>query len=164
MQTNLTWKKGVFSNLYKIYSNGEQIGNLKDKSFFQSGIGVLDNKEYLFQTKGFFKQMTQIIDTAENKTVGEITYNNWMTKATITINGKTINWKYDNLWNTKWSIFNSEGIKIQYSGSSTGGQIETNLDDALLLLTGLFVTNYYWQMTVVVLVAVFVPIWTTVLI
>ncbi len=30
-------------------------------------------------------------------------------------------------------------------------------------LSGLFVTNYYWQMMVVVLVAVFVPIWATVL-
>lgn len=161
MQTNLTWKKGVFSNLYKIYSNGEQIGNLEDKLFSQSGIGVLDNKEYLFQTKGFFKQKTQIIDTAENKTVGEINYNNWMTKATITINDKTINWKYDNLWNTKWSIFNSEGINIKYSGSSTGGQIDSNIDDALLLLSGLFVTNYYWQMTIFILIIVFVSIWTT---
>lgn len=161
MQTNLTWKKGVFSNLYKIYSNGKQIGNLKDKSFSQSSIGVLDNKEYLFQTKGFFKQKTKIIDTTENKTVGEINYNNWMTKVTITINDKTINWKYDNLWNTKWSISNSEGINIKYSGSSTGGQIETNIDDAVLLLSGLFVTSYYWQMTIAILVAVFIPIWTT---
>ncbi|SRR6056297_17229 len=161
MQKKLKWEKGVFSNLYKIYSNGEQIGNLKDKSFSQSGIGVLDNKEYLFKTKGFFKQKTQIIDTAEKKVVGEINYSNWMTKATITINDKTVNWKYDNVWNTKWSVFNSEGINIEYSGSSTGGQIETNIDDALLLLSGLFVTNYYWQITIVILVAVFVPILTT---
>jgi len=159
MQANFTWKKGAFSNLYKIYSNGEQIGDLKDKSFSQSSIGVFNNKEYLFKTKGFFKQKTQIIDTAENKMVGEIHYNNWMTKARITINDKTINWKYDNLWNTKWRIFNSEGINIEYSGSSTGGQIETNIDDALLLLSGLFVTNYYWQMTMVALLAVFIPLW-----
>lgn len=164
MQTNLTWRKGVFSNFYKIYSNGEQIGNLKDKSFSQSCIGVLDNKKFLFQTKGFLKQKTQIIDIVENKMVGEINYNNWMTKATITINNKTTNWKYHNLWNTKWSIFNSEGINIKYSGSSTGGQIDSNIEDPLLLLSGLFVINYYWQMTIVILVAVFVPIWTAVII
>ena len=161
MQTNLTWKKGVFSNVYKIYSDGKQIGNLKDKSFSQSGIGVLDNKEFLFQTKGLFEQKTQIIDTAENKMVGEINYNNWMTKATITINDKTINWKYDNLWNTKWSIFDSEGISIKYSGSLTNGQINSNIDDYLLLLSGLFVTNYYWQWTIAVLVAVFIPLWAS---
>jgi len=162
MQTNLTWKKGIFSNLYKIYSNGVQIGNLKDKSFSSTCIGALDNKEYLFQTKGFCTPKTQIIDTAENKTVGEITYNSWMTKATITINDTTIQWKFDNLWGTKWSIFNSEGIMIKYSSSLTGGQIDSNTDDALFVLSGLFVANYYWQMTIVIVVAVIVPMSTTV--
>jgi len=86
-----------------------------------------------------------------------------MTKASLSINDKRANWRYDNPWSTKWSIFNSEGIEIKYSGRSRKGQIESNSDDPLLLLSGLFVTNYYWQMTVVVLVAVFVPIWVTVL-
>jgi hypothetical protein len=53
-------------------------------------------------------------------------------------------------------------LKIKYSGSSTQGRIESNSDDALLLLSGLFVTNYYWHVSVAVLVAVFLPIWTTI--
>jgi len=163
MQTKLIWKKNVFSDLYSIYSNGQQIGKLKDKTFSQSANGELNGKEYTFNTKGFFNQHTEIIDNSENKIIGEIVYNNWMTKATISIDNKTMNWKYDNMWNTKWSIFNSEGIKIQYSGSSTSGQIDSNSDDPVLLLSGLFVTNYYWQMTVAVLVAVFVPVLTAVL-
>lgn len=121
---------------------------------------MLNKKEYLFQTNEFFNQKTQIIDTADNKKVGEINYNNWMTKATITIKDKTINWKYDNLWYTKWSIVNSEGINIKYAGSSTTGQIHSNTDDSLLLLSGLFVTNYYWQMAIAIVVAAFVPILT----
>lgn len=163
METKLKWKKNFFSNLYGIYSNGQQIGQLKDKPFSQTANGEFNGKEYIFKTRGFLKQHTEIIDSSENKVIGQITYNNWMTKAIISIDNKTINWKYDNLWNSKWSIFNSEGINIKYSGSSSSGQIDSNIDDALLLLTGLFVTNYYWQITVAVLVAVFVPIWTTVL-
>ena len=163
MQTKLTWKKNFFSNLYIIYSNGQQIGQLKDKAFSQTANGELNGKEYTFRTKGFVRQHTEIIDNSTNKVIGEITYNNLMTKANISIDNKTINWKYNNLWNTKWSIFNQEGINIQYAGSSTSGQIDSNTDDALLLLIGLFVTNYYWQMTVAVLVAVFVPVWTIVL-
>ena len=79
------------------------------------------------------------------------------------IGDKTINWQFDNLWNTKWSIFNSEGIKIQYSGSSTSGQIDSSIDDALLLLSGLYVIDYYWRKKIVLIVAVFIPIWTSVL-
>ena len=36
MKTSLTWTKGVFSNLYKIYAGGDQIGDLKESSFSQS--------------------------------------------------------------------------------------------------------------------------------
>lgn len=163
MQTNIRWEKDFFSNLYNIYSNSQQIGKLKNKPFSQTASGELNGKEYIFKTKGFLQQRTEIIDSIEDKVVGEITYNNWMTKATITVANKTIGWKYDNFWNTKWSIFSSEGINIKYSGSSTNGQIDSNIDDALLLLCGLFVTNYYWQMTVAVFIAVFVPIYTTIL-
>lgn len=161
MHSKLTWEKGVFSNTYKIYSKGVQIGYLKDKSFSQSSTGRLGKQEYLFQTKGFFKQKTNIIDVATNKSIGEISYNNWMTKATIIINGETNNWKYNNRWNIKWSIRNSDGVKINYSGKSNGGQIESNTDDALLLLSGLFVTNYYWQMSIFIMIVAFTPIWTT---
>jgi len=159
MRTNLKWEKGFFSNLYNIYSNGQQIGKLKDKTFTQTANGELNGEKYTFKTKGLFKQHTEIIDSLENKVIGEITYNNWMTKATISINGKTINWKYDNLWNTKWSISNSEGINIKYSGSSLSGQIDSNTDNSLILLSGLYVTNYYWHMAIVIFVAAFIPIW-----
>ncbi|SKB78359.1 hypothetical protein SAMN05660903_02525 [Salegentibacter salinarum] len=52
-------------------------------------------------------------------------YNNWYFKATITVNNKMFNWKYENIWNTKWRIFNSEKINIEYAGSSSRGEIET---------------------------------------
>ena len=86
-----------------------------------------------------------------------------MTKASISLIDKSINWKYDNVWNTKWSLYDNDGIEIKYAGTSTSGQIESNTDDAVLLLSGLFVTNYYWQVSVAVMVAIFLPIWTTVL-
>jgi len=163
MKKNLKWKKQFFSNTYSIYSEGQIVGMLKDKTFSQSAIGKLNGKEYTFRTKGFFKQNTEIIDNKENKVIGTITYNNWMTKATISLIDKSINWKYDNLWNTKWSIFDNKDIEIKYAGSSTNGRIESNSDDALLLLIGLFVTNYYWQVSMAVMVAIFLPIWTTLL-
>lgn len=163
MQTKFRWKKHLFSNSYNIYSNGQQIGILKDKTFSQTANGQLNGKAYTFKSNGFFKQRTVIINSLENRVIGVITYNNWMTKALISVNYKTTHWQYDNLWNTKWSIFSSEGGIIKYSGSSTSGQINSNIDDELLLLSGLFVVNYYWQMTIAVIIAVFVPVWITIL-
>lgn len=160
MQTNLKWKKGIFSNTYRIYSQNQIIGKLKSNSFSQITKGELNGKKYTFTTKGFFKQQTEIRDSINNKVIGNITYNGWMTKATLSILDKKINWKYDNLWNTKWSIFDSNGIEIKYSGSSSKGEINSNTDDDLLLLSGLFITNYYWQIAIIIIIAASIPIWT----
>ena len=161
MQTNLRWEKGFFSSTYSIFSDSQLIGQLKDKTFSQSTDGELNGTKFTFKTKGFLRQKTEIIDTLDNKVIGEITYNNWMTKADLMIGKKKYLWKYDNLWNTRWRIFDSEGTEIKYSGSSKRGQIYSNTDDPLLILSGLVVTNYYWQTTIAVLVAVFVPLWAT---
>ena len=163
MKNSFRWKKRVFSSTYNIYSNGQVIGKLKDRIFSQAADGEINGKSYTFKTKGFFKQKTKIIDNKDNTIIGEITYNNWMTKAELSIHDQKSKWKYDNLWNTKWSIYKPDDIKIKYAGSSSKGQIDSNAKADLLLLSGLFITNYYWQMSIAVMIAVFVPIWMTVL-
>ncbi len=155
----LRWKKGIFSNTNIIYSKDRQIGKLNESSFSRSATGELNGKIYTFKKKGYFRQTSEIIDVSENKVIGEITYNSWMTKATIKIGDKTIHWKYDNSWNTKWSVFNAEGVRIKYAGSSMSGQIDSNIDDPLFLLCGLYVINYYRQISIAIFIALFVPIW-----
>jgi hypothetical protein len=159
--TILNWKKGFFSQTYNIYSSNLVIGMLKNKTWSSSAEGEINGRKYLFKTQGFFKQSTQIIDIENGAVVGNITYNSWMTKAMIENLGIIAFWKYDNFWNTKWSIVGQDGTEIYYEGSSTKGQIIFEKQNDLLALTGLFVTNYYWQMTIVILIAVFIPIWTS---
>ena len=116
MKTILTWKKGIFSYTYNIYSEGKLIGKMENNCFSQSAEGELNGITYTFKTKGFFKHHTQIQDNRTNNIIGEIKYNNWMTKAELSIQDKKTYWKYENIWNTRWSISNSEGTKINYSG------------------------------------------------
>lgn len=160
MNTQYIWKKGIFDCTYKLYANNHLTGNLRDKTFSQTNEGEINGKQYSFRTNGFFQQYTQIFNQF-GLLIGEIEYNFWMTKANIKLGDQLISWKYDNIWNTKWSMSNSEGLKIESSNSTTSGRISSNSEDELLLLIGLFVTNYYKQMTIAVMVAVFVPLWTT---
>lgn len=157
MENKLNWKKDWFSDEYSVFSGEKQVGSLKDKFFSQTSNANMNGREYIFRTKGLIDQHTEIIDPAEDKAIGEISYNSWMTKATISLPDKTILWEYDNLWNTKWSLSGTDGIKIRYSGSSTNGEIDSNTEDELIILSGLFVTNYYWQMTIAILIIVFIP-------
>lgn len=163
MEAKLKWKKKLFSNLYRIYFNDQQIGILKDNVFTQISNGELNGEKFTFRTKGLFKQNTEITDSSNNKVIGRITYNNWMNKATISLNDKMHEWKYDNIWTTKWSIFDTEGTNIAYAGTQSKGQIDSNTDNSLLVLSGLFVTHYYWHITTIVIIAVLVPIFTTIL-
>ncbi|MDO5656307.1 MAG: hypothetical protein Q4G27_09225 [Flavobacteriaceae bacterium] len=159
MQTQFTWKKGLFSDLFQIYNNDNQIGKLKDNSFSQVAKGEIQQKEYTFKSKGIMNYRTEIIDNSSSQIIGEIKYNNWMTKASIDIGESKALWQYDNFWSTKWSITQSDGIQIRFSGSSSKGEIQCNKVDELLILTGLYVINYHWQTTLVVIIAALIPIY-----
>ena len=158
----ITWKKGLFSGTYKIFSGNTQIGTLSKRSFSQTSEAEMNGKNYTFRTKGFFKQSTEVYDEFD-KLIGEIKYNSWKTKAQINLNTKYYYWKYNTDWNTKWTIQGDDKTQINACTNSFGGSIKTNTDNELAILTGLYVNNYYTQMTVGVLVAVFVPIFTAII-
>ena len=161
METILNWKGGLFKNTYEIYSEDNQVGKLNENTWSGSAEGELNGKKYVFKTQGFFRQKTLIIDPLNNDILGEIIFHTWMTKATIRIMDKIFNWKYDNWLNTKWSIYSPEEFLIHYSGSFLKGKISTSINEELLILTGLFVINYYLQSTIILLVAVLLPVLIT---
>ncbi len=139
----LCWKKRLLGSKYNIYLNEKLVGNLMDRTFSQSGDGEFKNRKYSFRTYGLLTQKTEIIDHETSEIIGNINYNAWMNKAQLTINNEILYWKYEDWMNTRWSISNAEGVQVKYFGSLTKGNIESTIDDGILVLTGLFITNYY---------------------
>ena len=159
MKNYFTWKKKFFSETYRIFEKEAQIGIFKNRPFSSTSEAEINGKKYSFKTKGFFQQHTEIMDGMDGSLIGEIRYGSWKTRATITLNNKTYSWKYDNIWSTRWSLTDGSTVHLNFAGSSTSGKVESNTDDYLLLLLGLYVMNYFWQATIIVLIAVFLPIW-----
>ena len=157
MESHLTWEKGIFKSSYELFEGGMCVGRLKPDTWIRQGNGELNGKKYLFETKGFFNQETLIINATTNIPAGKIIYNTWKTKATIEYNNKIVSEKYDNGWNTKWSISDSAGPLVRYYGSFTKGEIEVLSYDELPILTGLYITNYFWQISSAVIVTAFLP-------
>jgi hypothetical protein len=145
MKTSLNWKKGFFKSTYEIFNYSMPAGMLKPKTWSYSADSELNGKKYFFKSKGFFKQKTEIIDTAKNVIIGEISYNSWRHKASIEYSGKLINFKFINFWNTKWNLSDDKGIIISYSGNSSKGIIETDDQNDILVLTGLYIACHFWQ-------------------
>ncbi len=52
---------------------------------------------------------------------------------------------------------------MKFTGGHNKGTIEYEEEDDLLVLSGLFVTNYYQQAMIAILVAVLIPIWVSVI-
>jgi hypothetical protein len=159
MKSILSWKRGAFSSTCRIFSGEETIGELTNKAFSQTALGLIRNKRYLFKTKGLFKQETRILEGVSHQVLGSISYNSWKSRATIQFKDRTLYWKYDNRWQSRWSLFDDQGILMKFAGGSSKGTIECKEEDDLLVLTGMFVTNYYQQAMIAILVAVFIPIW-----
>ncbi len=163
MKILLNWKNKSFSSTNQIFLGDELLGELKNHSFKQTAEGHLGQKSYRFETKGLFKQETRIIDGKSDVLIGNISYNSMMTKATIQLKGRSIYWKYDNTWQTRWSLGDDQGTLMKFSGGMIKGTIACEEIDELLLLCGMFVTNYYQQATIAIMVAIFIPIWFTVI-
>ena len=161
MNSVLHWKKAPFSNISRIFSADGEIGELKENTWKQTAEGHVNNRKFAYRTTGFLNQSTEIVDPTTNRIVGKIEYNTWKNRATITYLGQTFQWKYDNSWQTRWSITDNQESKIDFQGSFMKGSIEGPDLSEFLVLTGLFVTNYYIQSTIVIMVAIFVPIITT---
>lgn len=159
----MKWTKGALSSTYKLFEQGRQVGYLHDKTFKQKSEGEIRGKKCLFRTQGLFKQQTQIIDLHTDQQIGSIQYNSWMNKAEIKLHNNSYHWKYDNGWQTRWSITDERGLSLRFAGGMTKGKLEGDIPDDLLVLSGLFVTNYYTQAGIAVLVAVFIPIWVSVI-
>ena len=161
MKTTLNWKKGAFSSTCRIFSGEKILGELSNHSFKRTAQGNIRNKQFRFQTNGLFRQVTRIIDAKNNQEIGTISYSSMMSKATLQFADHAISWKYDNAWQTRWSLSDDHGILMKFAGGFSKGTIEFEKEDDLLVLTGMFVTNFYQQAMIAIFVAVFIPIWVT---
>ncbi len=158
MTTKLTWKCGFFKQTYEIFSGSALLGTFTDGTWKKKAVGELNGKKFEFKSSGFFKQTTEIIDKSSETTTGRIIYNTWGTKAEVELfSGSNFLWQYNNHWNTKWSL-SGEDLLIDYKGSASKGEITFEQMNEQLILTGLYVSNFYLQNTIVVAVAVLIPI------
>lgn len=151
MKTILNWEKGLFKNIYEIYSDTTPVGYLKEKSWTQSSHGELYGEKFHFRIKGFFNKEAVIFNSESNTPLGKISYNSWMTKSKIEYRNSVYYCKFDNLWNTSWRLYSEEGQEVKFNCSTTKGRIEYDIENNFLVLAGLYIHNYYWQTSSVIL-------------
>lgn len=145
METIITWKNKFFSNKIQLYHREDLIGEIVNKAFSRSADGELNGRKLRFDIKGFFRQETRILDARDESVIAEVVIGTWKSKATIRYNNKEYLWQYENFWNSKWSITSANGPAVKYHSHGTWGEVTSYTNDEILILTGLFIKNYFRQ-------------------
>jgi hypothetical protein len=143
MNTELSWEKDTFSRTFTLFNEQKLCGYLKSDSFSQSANGEIKGELYLFKTSGGFKKNTVIYDMETYKSLAVITYDEWRSRAILSIGNRVLYFKYENLLQNKWQLTEAGGVHIAYSDTSNKGYINSTTDESILLLSGLLVADYY---------------------
>ncbi|WP_188466958.1 hypothetical protein [Marivirga lumbricoides] len=133
----MKWKKGLFDDIYQIYSDESSVGFLKRGT--DSSYGEINGKPYLFNSVGAFKQIKIIYDAENYRKLGEIRLNDWTNGGTIILNNKLLGWKFKSFLNNELTILDTRGNDLLYLTSH--GIIHTNSPEDLFILIGLVTDN-----------------------
>ncbi|WP_421948394.1 hypothetical protein [Phaeodactylibacter xiamenensis] len=142
---NLNWKKGMFSSTYKLFSGEQEAGYLKERAWSCKADGVLNDTKVAFRKKGIFSSKAEIIDPETEEKLGQIEMSIWKNKASITLGEKMLKWRFSNNWNTKWELLEDGNPIVKYKSRTFSGEAESQIEDELMMLTGLFIFNHFTQ-------------------
>ncbi len=141
----ISWKKSIWSCVTQIFKGSTRIGSLKNKLFSLSMEGSLEGSKLQFKMVSPTK--ASIIDLDSEQTIGQIQFNLWYPNAKINMGMETFKWKYSNWKETKWKVIGGNKT-IEFCGFGEKGKINSQQNNPILLLTGLYVSIIYQQWVV----------------
>ncbi|QIL41265.1 hypothetical protein G7074_19565 [Pedobacter sp. HDW13] len=143
MEQVLYWRKGLFDSNYQVFYEQQLKFSMNFSSWQNSAIATTQSGIYLLKSEGFSKPETRILNN-QNETLATITYDWLGFKARVVFaSGETLDWRYQNSWLSRWSLNNLKDKQILFSASAGNGNIHSNVNDDMLVLTGLFIREYY---------------------
>jgi len=145
MEIQFTWKTKLFSNRFEILKDDFLTGELKKEGWSRKVKGELNNRKIMFETKGFFKQETNIIDLNDSSVLGQVKFHNWKSKSAVIRRDIVYQWQFDNFFRSKWSLRNGDEILIKYQSHGFKGEITSYINDEVLILAGFFIRNFLKQ-------------------
>ena len=160
MEHLLTWTKGIFDNSYQLFQNGVIKGNLIFDTWKNEARTLFKEGNLIINSQGFFESNNYIYND-KGELLGTITFETWKAKATVTLkNGEQFYFNFTNGWYTKWEIGDLKGKQAIYDSDTSSGRISSNTDDQMMLISGLFIREYFTRrlLALVIFLVIFIPI------
>lgn len=141
------WQRKFWRRPVRIFREGTRVGGLTYPSAFSSrATGRLDEKEFSFERKGFWKSAVFITD--DEGQVSEVHLGTWGAGGSL---AGLLRWSA-NLWNSQWQWTNNAREPVVTAASDnligTRGTLTivdeaTVVDPRMLALAGLYVNTYF---------------------
>jgi len=153
MVYKIKWKKSFFSNITYIYKDNRLIGKLVNKMFSKAKV-ELNNSKYIIDGLPYSRNY-EITDLKTREIVGEI--DTYKSKKSIKISNFIIkeSFEYEGGWlSNSWKIITTNNNMLLSTGSYNKGEIMSEFDDEIAILSGVFLNSFYWQYNVFVLLII----------
>lgn len=157
-KTVIEWKSGFFSDSFKFYKEGEKLGFLKDRFFSDTAFAEFKDLRVNFKSKGFFNRRIIISDQETDEDIGSIHFGTWSNKAVVSVGREEYHWKYDNFWNSRWSLRKEDTIIAESKSRSFKGSVSYKTNDALLMLAAMFIAHSFSKKTVMITIVIVIVI------
>ncbi len=155
MMNNIShWRKNMFCAQYKLYSDEDRVGKLQNIGYCYSALGQWKDTRYKFKVTGILHQYVEVQDLIDGSVVDNISFSCWWPKASIRMGDQYWDWRFTD-WFFHAFLMTSEREKIYFESDQKGGEVFGNSENTLAVMSGLFVLNYYRQMMIIYIAALF---------
>lgn len=142
MKNKFNWTQQKIKKIISIQAASSNIGKI---TFLRNNLtteGEINNNSFTIKSRGHLNLYSDIIDKETQSIAGTIKGSFWTSKSTIDLQGKQYLFKYNSIWCKAWKVFSSkEETLIDYTKLKEGGEIESNTENNMLLLIGLYIAN-----------------------
>lgn len=143
MEYNFNWNKSTFDSKYQVFAQGLLKYALNFGTWNNTAIATTQTGIYLFKSNGVFNPESMLLDN-KNEVRAAIKFNLLSLNATVKfIGGDEFMFLYQKNWITEWSLNNGKEKQVFYSAKTGAGLVNSNIDDELVILTGLYIREYY---------------------
>lgn len=143
MDYDFNWNKDTLDSKYLVLSNGTLKYTLNFESWHNSAIATTQNGIFLFKTQAFGKTETLLVDN-KNEVLAAIKFNFSSLNALVKFtDGSEFKFVYRKNRITEWSLNNGIDKQVFYKANTGSGLIKSNVENELVILTGLYIKEYY---------------------
>ena len=156
MNYDFNWNKDTFDSKYQVFSQGLLKYALNFESWHNSAIATTQTGIYLFKTQGFSKPESLLVNN-RNEVLAVITFNLLSLNATIKFTeGSKFKFLYRKNWISEWSLNNGADKQVFYKARTGNGLVKSNIDDELIILTGLYIKEYFSRLLLLIIALVLI--------